>query len=725
MFQVIRRPRKSKSLPWSQVSLRIGSLEDRLLPSASFVSDHIVQSIGPGQRGGGGMIPLGSTIPPSSAKTPAQIRGAYGVNNIVFGSVAGDGSGQTIAIVDAFNDPSFVSSNDPNFNTSDLHRFDVQFNLPDPPLFIKSSQTGSITTFPTNNTGWGTEIALDVEWAHAMAPGACIVLVESLDNGASLYTGATFAKSITGATFAAFPNLPPVSCVTMSWGINELSGNPTINPIFTTPPGHTGVTFFASAGDAGAPGVYPAFSPNVVAVGGTSLFVSGNNWSSETGWSRGGGGISTVEAKPAYQSLVIQSSNHRTSPDVAMDADPNTGVAVLDSFTQGTTAPWLQVGGTSVSSPLWAAFVAIANQGRVSVGEATLDGPNGTLPKLYAEMSLAGVAVTDFHDVASGNNGFPAGLGTPVGAATIANLMDDAPPTAAATVTSVTSASAQPYSFTVAYADNHNVKFRSLDSSDIVVQGPGGAIPTTLVSVNQTSDGSLRTATYQFSPPGGSWDAADNGNYSVVLQANQVSDTAGNFAIGAIIGTFNVALAPSVVSTQINDGSAQRSVVSSLTVTFSAQVAFANNDPSSAFSLMHADNSLVSFTANATVVNGRTVVTLSAFGGTAADHGSLADGRFTLKALAANINAGGVMLDGNNDGVAGGDYAFSNGLFRIFGDANGDGAVDVADLTLFASSFGLTSSQSGFLSYFDTNNDGLIDVADLVQFANRFGTVLP
>ena len=288
----------------------------------------------------------------------------YGVNNMVFGSVAGDGTGQTIAIVDAFNDPSFVSSNDPNFNTSDLHRFDMQFNLPDPPVFIKSNQTGSTTTFPTNNTGWGTEIALDVEWAHAMAPGACIVLVESLDNGASLYTAVTFAKSITGATFAAFPNLPPVSCVTMSWGINELSGTPSTNSIFTTPAGHTGVTFFASAGDVGAPGVYPAFSPNVVAVGGTSLFVNGNNWSSETGWSSGGGGISTVEAKPAYQSLVTQSSNHRTSPDVAMDADPNTGVAVLDSFTQGSTAPWLQVGGTSVSSPLWAAFVAIANQGR-------------------------------------------------------------------------------------------------------------------------------------------------------------------------------------------------------------------------------------------------------------------------------------------------------------------------------------------------------------------------
>src|SRR5207302_1732079 len=196
-----------------------------------------------------------------------------------------------------------------------------------------------------------------------------------------------------------------------------------------------------------------------------------------------------------------QSATRRTIPDVAMDADPNTGVAVLDSFTQGSAAPWLQVGGTSLSSPLWAAFMAIANQGRVSIGEATLDGRNGTLPKIYAEMSLAGVAVTDFHDVTAGNNGFAAGagydlvtgVGTPLGAGTIANLMDDAPPTGVATVANVTTPGSQPYSFTVTYTDNHNVKFRTLDGSDIVVQGPGGSIPAPFVSVNHISDGSTRT----------------------------------------------------------------------------------------------------------------------------------------------------------------------------------------------------------------------------------------
>ena len=117
----------------------------------------------------------------------------------------GDGTGQTIAIVDAFNNPSFVTSTDANFLTSDLHRFDVQFGLADPPIFIKSSQSGSTTTYPANNTGWGTEIALDVEWSHVMAPGACIVLVEATDNGGNLYTAVDFARNITGTHVQRVP----------------------------------------------------------------------------------------------------------------------------------------------------------------------------------------------------------------------------------------------------------------------------------------------------------------------------------------------------------------------------------------------------------------------------------------------------------------------------------------------------------------------------------------
>ena len=176
----------------------------------------------------------------------------------------------------------------------------------------------------------------------------------------------------------------------------------------------------------------------------------------------------------------------------------------------------------------------------------------------------------------------------------------------------------------------------------------------------------------------------DNGTYNVVLQANQVTDTAGNFAATATIGSFNVNIvtAPSVLSTVVNDGSAQRSEVTSLTVTFNTPVDFANNDPNAAFTLTRSDNTTVSFTAHASVVGGQTVVVLDTFGGTASENGSLADGRYTLTALAAQISASGQPMTS--------DYSFSDaqGLFRMFGDVNGDQVVNGFDFGFFKNAFG-------------------------------------
>src|SRR5437016_5558427 len=135
--------------------------------------------------------------------------------------------------------------------------------------------------------------------------------------------------------------------------------------------------------------------------------------------------------------------------------------------------------------------------------------------------------------------------------------------------------------------------------------------------------------------------------------------------------------------------STQRWRVPDLRVTFSTQVTFAGT-PGAAFTLVRTgDGAAVSFTAAANVVGGVTVVTLNGFGGAATQFGSLADGRYTLTALAAQISAGGVQLDGNGDGTAGDDYIFGDpqGLFRYYGDANGDRRVDVADLGLFAATY--------------------------------------
>jgi len=187
-----------------------------------------------------------------------------------------------------------------------------------------------------------------------------------------------------------------VVAVSMSWGGGEFSSETSYDGSFVTPTGHSGVTFVASSGDSGAPPGYPAISPNVLSVGGTTLNVdSQGNYISESGWS--GGGISSVESQPSYQKgVVIQSTTFRTNPDVAYDADPNTGFPVYDSYNNGTSAPWSQFGGTSDAAPQWAAIIALADQGRIAAGLGTLDGRSQALTLIYQ------LSTGDFHDVTSG-----------------------------------------------------------------------------------------------------------------------------------------------------------------------------------------------------------------------------------------------------------------------------------------------------------------------------------
>jgi autotransporter-associated beta strand protein len=321
--------------------------------------------------------------------TATQILDAYGVNQLVVNGAQPTGTGETIAIIDAYNDPNI---------TADLQTFDTAMGLPAPPSFTVVSQTGSTTTLPANDTtGWAVEESLDVEWAHTMAPGANIMLVEANSNfNNDLETAISYAESV-----------PSVAVISMSYGSSESSGESGGDSLYTTPAGHSGITFVASTGDYGSPGEYPAYSPNVVAVGGTSLYLSGSSYSSESGWSGSGGGISQYETQPSYQNgVVTQSSTQRTIPDVSFDADPNTGPAIIDSWTYGSADPWTQIGGTSFSAPSWAAIITLADQVRVSDGLGNMDGFTQTLPALYE------LPATDFHDVTSGNNGgFSAGPG--------------------------------------------------------------------------------------------------------------------------------------------------------------------------------------------------------------------------------------------------------------------------------------------------------------------------
>jgi hypothetical protein len=362
-------------------------------------------------RRDGEAAPAGYSSPVGYA--PAQVRHAYGFDSLSFnyGAVAADGSGQTIAIVDAYDDPNIAT---------DLKAFDTQFGLPDP-TFTKVAQDGS-ATYPLADSGWATEIALDVEWAHAVAPKANILLVEA--------NSAYRSDMMTAVDYAR--KQPGVVAVSMSWGADEWSGETSYDSYFTTPAGHGGVTFLASTGDSGAifwehdiPNfitAYPAMSPNVVAVGGTNLVLDVvGNIVSETGWSGSGGGSSFYEPQPGFQRWIGSNPSHRTAPDVAYNA--GYGVAVYDSYNDSVN-PWWSVGGTSAGAPQWAGLVAIADQGRALRGLAPLDGPNQTLPLLYSFQSL------DYRDITSGNNGYAAGpgydlvtgIGTPVANQLVADV---------------------------------------------------------------------------------------------------------------------------------------------------------------------------------------------------------------------------------------------------------------------------------------------------------------
>jgi subtilase family serine protease len=223
----------------------------------------------------------------------------------------------------------------------------------------------------------------------------------------------------------------------MSWGLSESSIDPdfeeTNDKVFTTPAGHTGVTFTAATGDDGGQlgPEWPASSPNVLSVGGTSLQLdSRGNYARETAWPGGGGGQSSVEREPNYQKGA-QKTGMRTTPDVSVVGDPNTGLYVYDTVSLDRQTGFFQVGGTSAGAPMWAGLIAIADQGRAREGKTTatraaLDGATNTLPAIYA------FPRTDFHDVTAGaNDAAPArpgydlatGLGTPIADRVIAALL--------------------------------------------------------------------------------------------------------------------------------------------------------------------------------------------------------------------------------------------------------------------------------------------------------------
>ena len=315
-----------------------------------------------------------------SGETPQSIRLVYNLPN---GSET-DGSG-VIAIVDAFDYPTAQA---------DFDKFSAQFGLPTTtPAVCNGAKPCFQTVYasgkkPKANCGWAQEAALDIEWAHAMAPYAQIVLVEADSASfADLFTAVDVATSIVrnGGTSAGQ--------VSMSWGGSEFSGEATNDSHFTA----SGVTYFAASGDTGGQTIYPGTSPFVVSAGGTTINRNGSGLLvSETAWSGSGGGPSKYEPRPAYQTgIVTIVGAKRGAPDFSFDANPNTGVSVYDSTSCQGMSGWMVFGGTSVSSPSLAGIVNLA--GHFNVGSTSVD----ELNTIYSNIGNA----ANFRDITSGSAG--------------------------------------------------------------------------------------------------------------------------------------------------------------------------------------------------------------------------------------------------------------------------------------------------------------------------------
>lgn len=412
--------------------------------------------------------------------TPAQIRAAYGLpalpastSGLTTAQAAQLGAGQTIYIVNARHDPNIAA---------ELAAFNAKFGLPtcttrtlaaaaSLPLAAASktacelvvaysTTAGALTaTAPAYDSGWATEIALDVQWAHATAPLARLVLIEAPDAGVG-----SLSKAV------ALANKMGAGVVSMSFGAAEGSWTTSYDSTFST----TGMSYLAATGDDGAAVSWPSVSTRVVAVGGTTLSYS-SGARSETTWTGTGGGTSAYVALPSYQSGTIGGYAKRAVADVAFNADPNSGqyVALISPGT--TTTRWVSAGGTSLATPQWAGLLAVANAMRVASAKTVLGQPHAALYQQIGAVPTQYAAA--FKDVASGSNGTctgcaaktgydtPTGWGTPNAGALLTSLTGasvtssttTAAPTATSTapqlsITSLTGTAGKAFTGTIGYS---------------------------------------------------------------------------------------------------------------------------------------------------------------------------------------------------------------------------------------------------------------------------------
>jgi len=316
---------------------------------------------------------------------PAQFRGAY---NLPLSAARS----QTIAIVTAYDSPNIEE---------DLKTYSKTFSLPNCTssngCFRKVNGAGKKAPLPSRNALWALETSLDVEVAHAICPNCKILLVESASSSVNDLVAAVDTAARLGA-----------DVISNSWVVKEFRGETSLDWHFNRP----GIAITAASGDTGYGVNWPAASPNVTAVGGTTLDLDNTNARArESAWENGGSGCSAYESKPAWQS--DSGCKKRTVPDVAAVANPDTGAAVYDSYGYSGRSGWFRVGGTSLAAPIVAAIYALAGNADTVVSGSypyahasslfdVKEGTNGTCGSGYLCNSVAGY------------DG-PTGLGTPSG----------------------------------------------------------------------------------------------------------------------------------------------------------------------------------------------------------------------------------------------------------------------------------------------------------------------
>jgi subtilase family serine protease len=327
---------------------------------------------------------------------PAQLRAAYGITGIATGL-------PIIGIVDAFGYPNGFSqlqgdltAYSKHFKIAALPKCEVPVAQSSVPCLEAANQKGGKRLPKVVDQGWAAEQAIDVQLAHAICENCSILLIEANTDGNGDLLPAENTAAKLGSTV-----------ISNSWGNSEFSVESGLDSYFD----HPGVAITAGGGDDGYGILWPSASPNVVSVGGTSLFMKGVVYKKEVVWPGTGGGCTQFEARPSWQPSLPGCPDNRTTNDVSAIGDPNTGVAIR------TGPNWQEFGGTSVGTPIVAAIYALAHNVPPNDDQA-------------ADLLYQNATSADLHDITKGSNGTceftylcnavtgydaPTGLGTPLG----------------------------------------------------------------------------------------------------------------------------------------------------------------------------------------------------------------------------------------------------------------------------------------------------------------------